>query len=87
MNNFNLNMQVLFKQPLTGKESEGIKLTYDSGVDIKRDLYRNTILSCGTTTSPGIDGHLTKKMTSITTSKYKSKNTGALERKYCVLKS
>ena len=42
--------QVLFKQQLTGKESEGIdKLTYDSimkcDVDIKRDLYRNTVLS------------------------------------------
>merc|ERR1719266_3162182 len=46
--------EVLFKPSLIGKESEGIhKLAYESimkcDVDIRRDLYTNTVLSGGTT--------------------------------------
>merc|ERR1719384_2731148 len=52
--------EVLFKPNLIGRESEGIhKLTYDSimkcDVDIRRDLYENTVLSGGSTMFPGID--------------------------------
>merc|ERR1711870_226129 len=49
--------EVLFKPSLIGKESEGIhKLAYESimkcDVDIRRDLYTNTVLSGGTTMFP-----------------------------------
>merc|ERR1719266_3082225 len=49
--------EVLFRPNLIGKESEGIhKLTYDSimkcDVDIRRDLYENTVLSGGSTMFP-----------------------------------
>merc|ERR1711971_1465809 len=52
--------EVLFKPSLIGKESEGIhKLAYESimkcDVDIRRDLYTNTVLSGGTTMFPNID--------------------------------
>merc|ERR1719490_739406 len=52
--------EVLFRPNLIGKESEGIhELTYDSimkcDVDIRRDLYENTVLSGGSTMFPGID--------------------------------
>merc|ERR1712083_755989 len=57
--------EVLFKPSLIGKESEGIhSLTYQSimkcGVDIRRDLYRNTVLSGGSTMFPNIDERLNK---------------------------
>jgi len=62
--------EVLFKPNLIGKESEGIhKLAYESimkcDVDIRRDLYTNTVLSGGTTMFPNIDVRLTKEMTSL----------------------
>merc|ERR1712051_309770 len=49
--------EVLFQPNLIGKESEGIhKLAYESimkcDVDIRRDLYTNTVLSGGTTMFP-----------------------------------
>merc|ERR1719510_1557145 len=51
--------EVLFKPSLIGKESEGVhSLTYESimacDIDIRRDLYSNTVLSGGTTMFPGI---------------------------------
>merc|ERR1711948_46917 len=63
--------EVLFKPNLIGKESKGIhKLAYESimkcDVDIRRDLYTNTVLSGGTTMFPGIDVRLTKEMTALT---------------------
>merc|ERR1719384_2194789 len=62
--------EVLFKPNLIGRESEGIhKLAYESimkwDVDIRRDLYTNTVLSGGTTMFPGIDVRLTKEMTAL----------------------
>merc|ERR1719189_210550 len=50
--------EALFQPSLIGKESEGIhKLAYESimkcDVDIRRDLYTNTVLSGGTTMFPG----------------------------------
>merc|ERR1719384_537016 len=62
--------EVLFQPNLIGKESEGIhKLAYESimkwDVDIRRDLYTNTVLSGGTTMFPGIDVRLTKEMTAL----------------------
>merc|ERR1719295_832306 len=55
--------EVLFKPNLIGRESEGIhRLTYDSimkcDVDIRRDLYENTVLSGGSTMFPNVDVRL-----------------------------
>merc|ERR1712154_690086 len=60
----------LFQPSLLGKEVAGIhKLTYDSiqkcDVDIRRDLYTNTVLSGGSTMFPGIDKRLNKEMTAL----------------------
>merc|ERR1712110_492841 len=60
--------EVLFKPDLIGKEQGGIhELTYKSimkcDVDIRRDLYTNTVLSGGTTMFQGIDKRLTKELT------------------------
>jgi len=79
----------LFKPELLGKESVGIhRLTYDSikkcDVDIRRDLYSNTILSGGSTMFPGIGDRLTKEMTALAPSAVKVKIVAPPERKYSV---
>merc|ERR1712187_383056 len=81
--------EVLFKPSLIGKESEGIhKLAYESimkcDVDIRRDLYTNTVLSGGTTMFPGIDVRLTKEMTALAPASIKVKIVAPPERKYSV---
>merc|ERR1712154_152042 len=81
--------EVLFKPNLIGKESEGIhKLAYESimkcDVDIRRDLYTNTVLSGGTTMFPGIDIRLSKEMTSLAPASIKVKIVAPPERKYSV---
>merc|ERR1712039_12434 len=81
--------EVLFKPNLIGKEQEGIhKLAYESimkcDVDIRRDLYTNTVLSGGTTMFPGIDVRLTKEMTAMAPASVKVKIVAPPERKYSV---
>jgi len=81
--------EVLFKPSLIGKEQEGIhKLAYESimkcDVDIRRDLYTNTVLSGGTTMFPNIDVRLTKEMTSLAPASIKVKIVAPPERKYSV---
>jgi len=81
--------EVLFKPSLIGKESEGIhKLAYESimkcDVDIRRDLYTNSVLSGGTTMFPGIDVRLTKEMTALAPASIKVKIVAPPERKYSV---
>jgi actin-related protein len=81
--------EVLFKPDLIGKESAGIhKLTYDSimkcDVDIRRDLYTNTVLSGGSTMFPGIAERLTKEMTALAPASIKVKIVAPPERKYSV---
>merc|ERR1712207_126694 len=81
--------EVLFKPNFIGKESEGIhKLAYESimkcDVDIRRDLYTNTVLSGGTTMFPGIDVRLTKEMTSMAPASIKVQIVAPPERKYSV---
>merc|ERR1712087_611925 len=65
----------LFQPSLIGKESSGIhQLTYDSiqkcDVDIRRDLYTNTVLSGGSTMFPNIDKRLNKEMAAPPERKY-----------------
>jgi len=79
----------LFKPNLIGKESDGIhKLTYESiqkcDVDIRRDLYTNTVLSGGSTMFTGIDLRLNKEMTALAPSAVKVKIVAPPERKYSV---
>jgi len=79
----------LFNPAMIGKESNGIhKLTYDSiqkcDVDIRRDLYTNTVLSGGSTMFTGIDTRLNKEMTSLAPSAVKVKIVAPPERKYSV---
>jgi len=62
--------EVLFQPSLIGKESEGIhKLTFDSinkcDIDIRKDLYKNTVLSGGSTMFPEIESRLHKEMCSL----------------------
>jgi actin-related protein len=81
--------EVLFKPSLIGKESEGVhKLTYDSimkcDVDIRRDLYTNTVLSGGSTMFPHIDERLTAEMTKLAPASIRVKIVAPPERKYSV---
>merc|ERR1719166_939402 len=79
----------MFQPSLIGKESSGIhKLTYDSimkcDVDIRRDLYTNTVLSGGSTMFPNIDKRLNKEITALAPSAVKVKIVAPPERKYSV---
>jgi len=81
--------EVLFKPSLIGRESDGIaKLTYDSimkcDVDIRRDLYQNTVLSGGSTMFPNIDERLHKEMTAMAPASVRVKVVAPPERKYSV---
>merc|ERR1719200_67399 len=62
--------EVLFKPNMIGREQEGIhKLTFESimkcDVDIRRDLYANTVMSGGTTMFDQIDQRLQKEITNL----------------------
>jgi len=62
--------EVLFNPSMVGVESQGIhKLTYDSiqkcDVDIRRDLYKNVVMSGGTTMFAGIPERMTKEMKAL----------------------
>merc|ERR1712083_109364 len=79
----------LFEPSLIGKESAAInKLTYDSiqkcDVDIRRDLYTNTVLSGGSTMFNKIDTRLQKELTALAPSAIKVKIVAPPERKYSV---
>eukprot|EP01083_Nonionella_stella_P035006 95671_1 len=81
--------EVLFKPDFIGKESPGIhRLTYDSimkcDVDIRRDLYTNSVLSGGSTMFPGIAERLTQEMTALAPKSIKVKIVAPPERKYSV---
>merc|ERR1719433_1936988 len=79
----------MFKPELIGKESSGVhKLTYNSimkcDVDIRRDLYTNTVLSGGSTMFPAIDARLKKEISNLAPSAIKVKIVAPPERKYSV---
>ncbi|CAD7676629.1 unnamed protein product [Nyctereutes procyonoides] len=54
------------------------------GVDIRKDLYANTVLSGGTTMYPGIADRMQKEITALAPSTTKIKITAPPERKYSV---
>jgi len=81
--------EVLFKPNLVGKESQGIhQLTYDSimkcDIDIRKDLYKNTVLSGGTTMFPYIEERLSAELKNLAPAGNEIKIIAPPERKYSV---
>ncbi|KAL3313816.1 centractin- actin- protein of the dynactin complex [Cichlidogyrus casuarinus] len=81
--------EVLFKTELIGMEPNGIHTTtYNSimkcDVDIRKDLYANTVLSGGTTMFPGIAERMQKELMSLAPPTVKVKIIAPPERKYSV---
>ena len=79
----------LFQPSFLGMESTGIhELNYNSimkcDVDIRKDLYANTVLSGGTTMFPGIADRMQKEITALAPSTIKIKIIAPPERKYSV---
>ncbi|XP_067679763.1 uncharacterized protein [Haliotis asinina] len=81
--------EALFQPSFLGMESAGIhETTYNSimkcDVDIRKDLYANTVLSGGTTMFPGIADRMQKEITALAPSTMKIKIIAPPERKYSV---
>jgi len=81
--------EALFQPSFLGMESCGIhETTYNSimkcDVDIRKDLYANTVLSGGTTMYPGIADRMQKEITALAPSAMKIKIIAPPERKYSV---
>jgi actin-related protein len=81
--------EVLFKPSLIGMEHAGIhQTTYDSimkcDVDIRKDLYGNTVLSGGTTMFEGVAERMQKEITALAPASMKIKIVAPPERKYSV---
>jgi actin-related protein len=81
--------EVLFQPNLIGKEEEGVhKLTFQSimkcDVDIRKDLYANTVMSGGTTMFTGIADRVSKEMTNLAPASMTIKIVAPPERKYSV---
>merc|ERR1712109_207469 len=81
--------EALFQPQFLGLEQEGIhKLTFTSimkcGVDIRKDLYGNVVMSGGTTMYPGIADRMQKEITNLAPSTMKVKIIAPPERKYSV---
>ena len=81
--------ETLFQPSFLGMESVGVHETvYNSimkcDVDIRKDLYANTVLSGGTTMYPGIADRMQKEITSLAPSTIKIKIIAPPERKYSV---
>jgi actin-related protein len=81
--------ETLFQPSMIGKEEEGIhKLTFQSimkcDVDIRKDLYANTVMSGGTTMFSQIDQRLQKEITNLAPASMTIKIVAPPERKYSV---
>jgi actin-related protein len=81
--------EVLFKPALIGHEIAGIaQSTYDTimkcDVDIRKDLYGNTVLSGGSTMFNGIADRMSKEITALAPPTMKIKVVAPPERKYSV---
>jgi len=81
--------ETLFQPNFIGMESAGIhKLTFDSimkcDVDIRRDLYKNIVMSGGTTMFTGIPERLEKEMKALAPQNMDIKVIAPPERKYSV---
>ncbi|CAF3399208.1 unnamed protein product [Rotaria sp. Silwood1] len=81
--------EALFQPSFLGMETAGIhETTYNSimkcDIDIRKDLYANTVLSGGSTMYPGIADRMQKEITSLAPSTMKIKIIAPPERKYSV---
>jgi len=81
--------EVLFQPSFIGKESKGIhELTFNSimkcDIDIRKDLYKNTVLSGGTTMFPFIEERLQDEMKALAPAGMDIKIIAPPERKYSV---
>merc|ERR1712023_189572 len=81
--------EALFQPAFLGMEQTGIhECTYNSimkcAVDIRKDLYANTVLSGGTTMFPGIADRMQKEITALAPPTMKIKIIAPPERKYSV---
>eukprot|EP00731_Ephydatia_muelleri_P016780 Em0009g1204a len=81
--------EALFQPSFLGMESAGIhETTYNSimkcDVDIRKDLYANTVLSGGSTMFPGIADRMQKEITALAPPTMKIKIIAPPERKYSV---
>ena len=81
--------EAFFQPSFLGMENAGIhETTYNSimkcDVDIRKDLYANTVLSGGTTMYPGIADRMQKEITALAPSTMKIKIIAPPERKYSV---
>jgi len=81
--------ETLFQPSFIGMETQGIhKLTFDSimkcDVDIRRDLYKNIVMSGGTTMFNGIPARLEKEMKALAPQGMDIKVIAPPERKYSV---
>ena len=81
--------EALFQPSFLGMENAGIhETTYNSimkcDVDIRKDLYANTVLSGGTTMYPGISDRMQKEITALAPPTMKVKIIAPPERKYSV---
>jgi len=81
--------ETLFQPSFIGMESAGVHETsYNSvmkcDIDIRKDLYANTVLSGGTTMYPGIADRMQKEITALAPSTMKVKIIAPPERKYSV---
>jgi len=79
----------LFQPAFLGMEISGIhESTYNSimkcDIDIRKDLYANTVLSGGTTMYPGIGDRMQKEITALAPPTMKIKIIAPPERKYSV---
>lgn len=81
--------EAMFQPALIGMETPGIhETTYNSimrcDVDIRKDLYANTVLSGGSTMFPGIADRIQKEIAALAPASMKIKIIAPPERKYSV---
>jgi len=81
--------EVLFQPNMIGKEENGVhRLTFDSimkcDVDIRKDLYANTVMSGGTTMFTGLAERLNKEIVNLAPASMSIKIVAPPERKYSV---
>ncbi|CAF4633761.1 unnamed protein product [Rotaria sp. Silwood2] len=81
--------EALFAPATVGREEHGIaEMVYSTimkcDIDIRKELYANTILSGGTTMFPGIADRMQKEITALAPSAMKIRVVAPPERKYAV---
>lgn len=81
--------ELLFRPYFSGIESLGIhEIIHESikkcDINLRKNLYANTLLSGGTTIFPGIEDRIQKEITSLVPSNVKIKIIAPPDRKYSV---